>query len=103
MREDFDLLAFMLGLPTGMVPVLIVGYFVWKKGKKNRRYDERYKRVHERAMSLAWSVTMWVIVISLAIIYIFDGVGLALFLFSVVYVIGMVSYGVTAAIMEKKS
>lgn len=35
MHEDFDLLAFMLGLPAGLAVALTVWYFVWKKGKRN--------------------------------------------------------------------
>lgn len=103
MREDFDLLAFMLGLPMGLGITLLVGYFVWKKGKKNRRYDERYKRVQEQAKSLAWGVTMLVIVIAWAIIIIFDGIGLAFFLFTAVYVIAMITYLIASVLAEKKN
>ncbi len=103
MREDFDLMPFMLGTAAGIVFTLIVWYFVWKKGKKNRRYDERYQRIQEQAKSLAWSATMLATVIAFIIVYIFEEPSLAYFLFTGVYVIGMVSYGVTAAIMEKKN
>ncbi len=103
MREDFNLLDFLLGLPLGIGITLLVGYFVWKKGKKNRRYDERYQRIQEQAKSLSWAVTVLAIVIAWAIIIIFEGVGLAFFLFTAVYVIAMVSYGIGAAIADKKN
>jgi len=103
MREDFDLLAFMLGLPTGIGIALTVWYFIWRKGKKERRYDERYKRIQEQAKSLSWSLTVLAIVIAWAIVIIFEGPGLAFFLFTALYVIAIVSYGVTSAIAEKKN
>lgn len=103
MREDFDLLAFMLGLPTGLAVTLIIGYFIWRKGKKTRRYDERYKSIQDQAKSLSWAVTQLAIVIAWAIVIIVEGPGLAFFLFTAVYVIAMVSYGVAAAAAEKKN
>lgn len=103
MPEDFDLMAFMLGLPTGLGVALTVWYFVWKKGKKERRYDERYKRIQDQAKSLSWSVTVLAIVIAWAIVIIFEGPGLSFFLFTALYVIAIVSYGVGAAIADKKN
>ena len=103
MREDFNLMPFMLGLSAGIVFALIVLYFVVKKGKKERRFDERYQRIQEQSKSLAWGITVLAILIAWTIVIIFEGPGLAYFLFTAVYVIAMVSYGITAAIMEKKS
>lgn len=103
MHEDFDLLAFMLGLPAGLAVALTVWYFVWKKGKKERRYDERYKRVQEQAKSLSWAVTVFAIIIAWAIVIIVEGPGLSFFLFTALYIIAMVSYGVTSAIADKKN
>ncbi|WP_342514534.1 DUF3796 domain-containing protein [Sporosarcina sp. FSL K6-1522] len=103
MYEGFDLLAFMLGLPTGLVIALSVWYFVRKKGKKERRYDERYQRIQEQAKSLSWTVTVVTIVIAWAVVIIFEGPGLAFFLFAALYVIAVVSYGVGAAIVDKRN
>ena len=103
MREEFDLLAFMLGLPAGLGVALAVWYFVWKKGKKERRYDERYKRIQDQAKSLSWAVTVLAIIIAWAIVIIFEGPGLSFFLFTALYVIAMVSYGVASAIVDKKN
>ncbi len=37
MHEDFDLMAFMLGLPEGLGLAITVLYLVWKKGKKEMK------------------------------------------------------------------
>ena len=107
MYENFNSPYFLLGLAAGIVFGLIVGYFVWyfvvKKGKKERRFDERYKRIQEQAKSFAFGIMLLAILIAWSLVYIFEGPSLAFFLFTALYVIGMVSYGVTAAIMEKKS
>ncbi|MBE1554915.1 DUF3796 domain-containing protein [Sporosarcina limicola] len=103
MREDFDLLAFLLGLPLGLVITLSIGYFVWKRGKRQRRYDERYKRIQEQARSLSWAVTIFTLVIAWAIIIIIEGASLSFFLISGVYVLAMITYGIGAAIADKKN
>lgn len=103
MRDDFNLIAFMSGLPTGIIVAGIIFYFVWRKGKKERRYDERYKRIRERAKSFAFGITMLVIIIAWAIVMIFEGATLAFFLITGIYVIAMVSYIIGCTIFEKKS
>ncbi|MEK5037242.1 DUF3796 domain-containing protein [Sporosarcina sp. FSL K6-3457] len=107
MHENFNSPYFLLGLAAGIVFGLIVGYFAWyfvvKKGKKKRRFDERYKGIQAQAKSLSWAVMMLVLVIGYALVYIFEGPSLTFFLIIAVYVIGMVSYGIAAFVMEKKS
>ena len=103
MREGLHLTAFMSGLPVGIAIALIIGYFIWRKGKKERRYDERYKRVKEQAGSLTLGVTMYAMIIAWVIAFIFEGPGLALYLFSAVYVITMISYLITFTIADKKN
>lgn len=107
MYENFYSPYFLLGLAAGSVPTLIVSYFIWnivmKKGKKERRFDERYKRIQEQAKSFAFGITLVAIWIVGTFVYIFEGPGLPFFLFTVLFVIAMVSYGVTATIMEKKN
>lgn len=106
MYENFYSPHFLLGLVAGSVPTLIVAYFVWniivKKGKKERRFDERYKRIQEQAKSFAFGITLVAIWIAGTIVYILEGPSLTIYLLTVLFVIAMGSYGVTAVVMERR-
>lgn len=107
MYENFYSPHFLLGLVAGSVPTLIVAYFVWnivvKKGKKERRFDERYKRIQEQAKSLSWNVTVLAILIAWSIIIVFEGPGLSFFLFTALYIIAITAYGIGATIADKRN
>lgn len=103
MHEGFNLAGFSAGLLVGMVITTIILFINWRKGKKERRYDERYVRVREQAGRLAWSVTVLAIVVACAVLYIFEGKGLAFYLLIVLYVISMMFYLIAVAIADKKN
>lgn len=103
MYEGFDLFTFFLGLPLGLVIAGIVLYLSYKKGRKERRFDERYTTIHQYARSISWIVTTFTILIVWAIVIIFEGPGLAFFLMSGMWTVHMVSYGIAGAIANKKN
>lgn len=103
MYEGFDIWSFMAGLPLGLLIASIVMYMSWRKGKKERRFDERYTRIHEMARSFSWRVTTVTILIVWAIIIAVEGPGLSFFLMSGIWVIHMLSYGIGAAIANSKN
>jgi len=101
MHQEFDIWAFMAGLPLGLVIAGIVYYFVWKKGKKERLFDERYKNIHRHARSISWKVMTVAILIAWTIVMIVEGAKLAFFIMTALWVIHMLSWAIGAAIASK--
>lgn len=100
--EGFDVSAFLLGLPLGMLVTGIVGYFVIRKGKKERRYDERYTKIHNGARSIGWFVSFFFIIGSWAFVIMYEKPSLAFFVLTAVYIVHVTAYGIGAAILNKK-
>ena len=80
MYEGFDIWAFLAGLPLGLVIWGIVHYFMWKKGKKERMFDERYTNLHRHARAISWKVMTVAILIAWIIVMIVEGAKLAFFI-----------------------
>lgn len=103
MYEGFDLGAFLMGLPFGITTALIVLFFVWRKGKKERRFDERYENIQRHAKSIGWGVTTIALLIGWAIIILTEGASPAFFIFMGVWVVHMLSYIVGGTIANAKN
>ncbi|CAM3178664.1 hypothetical protein FITA111629_08155 [Filibacter tadaridae] len=103
MYEGFDIWTFLVGLPLALVIISIVMVVNWKKGKKERWFDERYKRIHQHARSISWGVTTAAILISWIIVIIIEGPHLAFFIITGIWVAHMVSYAIGAAIASSKN
>lgn len=102
MYEGFDIWAFLAGLPLGLVIWGIVHYFMWKKGKKERMFDERYTNLHRHARAISWKVMTVAILIAWIIVMIVEGAKLAFFILSALWMIHMLSWMVGAAIANKQ-
>src|SRR5699024_12419782 len=92
MYEGFDLTAFLMGLPLGMLVMGIIGFFAIRKGKKERKYDERYKKIHDGAKSISWITTYFVILLSWVFVLLYEAPALAFFTITLIYVIDGLSY-----------
>ncbi len=103
MYEGFDIWIFLAGLPLGLAITAIVLFISWRKGKKARRFDERYTTIHQQARSISWSVTTAAILIAWAIVIIVEGPHLAFFILSGIWGIHMLSYAIGAAIASSKN
>ena len=103
MYEGFDLFTFFLGLPLGLVIVAIALYLSYRKGRKERRFDERYTIIHQYARSFSWIVTTITILIVWAVIIIVEGPGLSFFLMTGIWVAHMLSYVIGGAIASTKN
>ncbi|RSK25061.1 hypothetical protein [Bhargavaea beijingensis] len=102
MYEGFELGSFMAGLPLGFLIAAIVLFFSWRKGKKERRYDERFHAIHNWARSFSWVATTIVILVAWAVVMIIEPVGTAFFVLMAVYMLHMISYIVGAAIASRR-
>jgi len=102
MYKGFDLTAFLLGLPLGMFIMGVTSYIVIRKGKKERRYDERYTKIHNGARSISWYVTSGFILLSWTFVLMYEPPGLAFFVLTALWVVHMISYGMGAMMMNKR-
>lgn len=103
MHEDFHLGAFLTGLPLGITVTLIVLFFVWRKGKKERKFDERYANIQKQAKSIGWGVTTIALLIGWTIVIIVEGASLAFFILMGIYVVHMLSYLVGGVIANARN
>src|SRR4051794_30717634 len=98
MYEGFSIWTFLPGLPLGLLIASIVLFISWKKGKKERLFDERYTTIQQHARSISWGVTTAAILIAWTIVIIVEGPGLAFFIMSGIWVTHMLSYAIGTAI-----
>ena len=103
MYEGFDIWTFLMGLPLGLTIASVLIFISWRKGKKERLFDERYTRIHQHARSISWVITTFTILIVWGIVIIVEGPGLTFFLISGMWAVHMVSYAVGGAIASKKN
>ena len=103
MYEEFNIWTFLAGLPLGLAVAGIVLFVSWRRGKKERRFDERYTRIHQHARSISWGVTTAAVLIAWTIITLVEGPSLAFFVLSSVWVTHMLSYVIGAAIASRKN
>ncbi|GEN82758.1 hypothetical protein SLU01_10700 [Sporosarcina luteola] len=90
------------GFITGAGVVLLIAFLYFKKGKKERRFDERYQEVHEKARTVSWSITLITLMLMWVGALIFEGPKLAYLLLSSAYGVMLISYGVGAMIYNKR-
>ncbi|MBO0588961.1 hypothetical protein [Sporosarcina sp. E16_8] len=103
MYEGFEIWSFLVGLPLALVIVSIVLLINRKIGKKERLFDERYKRIHQQARSISWGVTAAAILIAWMIVMIVEGPRLAFFILTGIWVTHMMSYLIGAVIASSKN
>ncbi|MBD7985860.1 DUF3796 domain-containing protein [Sporosarcina sp. Sa2YVA2] len=102
MYEGFDIWSFLVGLPLGLTIWAVMYYFVWKKGKKERIFDERYQNIHRHARSISWKVMTGALLIAWIIVMIVEGPRLAFFIITALWIIHMISWGIGAFIVNEK-
>ena len=103
MYEGFNIWTFLAGLPLGLAVAGIVLFISWRRGKKERRFDERYTRIHQNARSISWGVTTVTLLIAWTIVTLVEGPSLAFFVLSGVWVTHMLSYAIGAVFASTKN
>lgn len=90
------------GFITGFGVVLFLVYLYFRKGSKQRRFDERYQEVHAKARTLSWSLTLIVLVVMWLGALIYEGPKLAFILAATAYGIMLISYAIAVFMFNKK-
>lgn len=102
MYEEFNIWGF-LGLPLGLAITAVILFFSWKKGMKERRFDERYTRIHQHARSISWGATTVAILVGWMIIIIVEGPQLAFFILTGIWIVHGLSYIIGTVVASKKN
>ncbi|QTD42842.1 DUF3796 domain-containing protein [Sporosarcina sp. Te-1] len=90
------------GFITGLGAVLLVALFYFWKGRRERRFDERYETVHAKARTISWGITVIVLALMWLGALIFEGASLAFILVATAYGIMLISYAVAVFILNRK-
>lgn len=90
------------GFITGAGIVLLIAFLYFKKGNKERRFDERYQEVHGKARTLSWTITLLTLLFMWVGVLIFDGPNLAFILLATAYGVMLISYGIGAIIYNRR-
>ncbi|KGA97459.1 hypothetical protein AJ85_14140 [Alkalihalobacillus alcalophilus ATCC 27647 = CGMCC 1.3604] len=85
------------GIFLAIIIQLITWYFVRRNGQKKYLYDERHKQTTSFAKATAWNVSFVVILVAWFIIAVVEGASLAFFLFTGVYIIHTIAFGIAIA------
>lgn len=103
MSREVDYVLLFTIFPAALVITVFMVWIMRRMGKKHRWYDERYRIVLDKARSFSWIVTTVAMFIVWIIIVTFEGPGLSFFLMTGLWLINAVSFGIGAAITDKKN
>ncbi|MBB4826542.1 apolipoprotein N-acyltransferase [Sporosarcina luteola] len=90
------------GFISGFGIVLLIALFYFWKGRKERRFDERYETVHAKARTISWGITVIVLALMWLGALIYEGASLAFILLAAAYGIMLLSYGIAVFVLNKK-
>lgn len=90
------------GFITGAGVVLFIAFLYFRKGRKERRFDERYVEIHTKARTISWAVTLALLAFLGLGSLVFEGPKLAFLLLSSTYGVMLISYGISVLILNKR-
>lgn len=99
---DFMSIGSVSGFFTGFGLMLLLAIYKWRKGKKERRFDERYETIHGKARTFSWSITVVLIFMVFLGAVIYEGFKLAAILLAIVYVFILLTYWGAVAFFSKR-
>ncbi|CEA03059.1 hypothetical protein CH76_05870 [Lysinibacillus sp. BF-4] len=103
MYENFDWLAFLLGLPLALLIVAIVLPLQRRALKKQRALDERYVTIHTQGRSFAWMVTSIALAIVWLVVLFIEPIGTAFFVLTFLWIVHFSSWLIGAVIASKRN
>ena len=90
------------GFVTGAGMTLLLLYLYVRKGKKERRFDERYEQVHSLARNVSWSLTLVVLTAMWITLLLTQGPALAFYLVLSAYGVLLVSYLISVFYLNRR-
>ncbi|WP_262177283.1 DUF3796 domain-containing protein [Saccharococcus sp. Marseille-Q5394] len=90
------------GFITGAGVVLFIAFLYFRKGSKERRFDERYQEIHTKARTISWTVTLVLLAVMWLGSLIYEGPKLAFLLAVSAYGVMLISYVIGVLIISKR-
>lgn len=90
------------GFFTGFGLVTLLAIYLWRKGKKERRFDERYETIRGKARTFSWGITIIVIFMMFLGAIIYEGFKLAALLLGILYAVILLTYWLSAFVLNKR-
>lgn len=90
------------GFIVGFGVVSIIALIFWRRGKKNRLFDERYEKVHVKARTVSWITFVGLSYLLAIAVLIIEGWTLASMLLASLYGVGLFTYFVAVLIYNRK-
>ncbi|WOV86575.1 DUF3796 domain-containing protein [Sporosarcina oncorhynchi] len=90
------------GFIVGAGVTLLIAFLYFKKGEKERRFDERYEQVNAKAIKLSWVTTLIVLLIMWLGVLIYEGAKIAFLLSVSAYGVLLISYGAALFFYNRK-
>lgn len=81
------------GFITGGGIVLLLAFLYFKKGYKERKFDERYEQVNAKALKFSWISTLIVLLCMWLGVLIYEGAKLAFLLSVSAYGVLLITFG----------
>ena len=90
------------GFITEVSVVLFIAFLYFRKGRKERRFDERYQEVHTKARTVSWTITLLVLIVMWLGALLYEGAKLAFILLVSAYGVMLLSYCIGVLIYNKR-
>lgn len=90
------------GFFTGFGLMVLLAIYLWRRGKKERKFDERYETVQKRARTFSWGMTIVFIFMMFVGVVIYEGFGLAAISLAIVYTFILLTYFGAMAFFNKR-
>lgn len=90
------------GFLLGFGLMILLGFYLRRKGDKERKFDERYKTVDGKARAFSWGTTVALIFMMFLGAVIYEGFKLAAILLAIVYVFILLTYWGAVAFFNKR-
>lgn len=97
-----DWLSTASGFIVGFGVVSIIALIYWRRGKKDRLFDERYEKVHVKARTVSWITFVGLSYLLAIAALIIEGWALASILLASLYAVGLITYFVAVLIYNRK-
>ncbi|MBD7985861.1 DUF3796 domain-containing protein [Sporosarcina sp. Sa2YVA2] len=90
------------GFITGAGIVLLLAFIYFKKGNKQRKFDERYEQVNAKAIKFSWISTLIVLLFMWLGVLIYEGAKLAFLLSVSAYGVLLITFGVAHFVYNRR-
>ncbi|WOV83517.1 hypothetical protein PGH26_11475 [Sporosarcina jeotgali] len=97
-----DWLSTAAGFVVGFGVVSILALIFWRRGRKNRLFDERYEQVHIKARTVSWITFLGLSYLFTLAALLLEGWTLATILLACLYAVGLIVYFAAVLIYNKK-